>query len=124
MFYYEGLKLLEQQDPMCAHYYSEFQSFKTHHSDVDKLADLIVRWNKLDYWKSVFKYVLILGTFHIFNKLIFSSDDLALHNKFIAVIKFLARLMEIQASKLLHHQWDTILCSLATYLQDAKKHVT
>jgi hypothetical protein len=52
------------------------------------------------------------------------SEDLVLHNKFIAVIKFLARLMEIQASKLQHHQWDTILCSLAGYLQDAKKFVT
>lgn len=45
---------------MCAHYYSEFQSFKKHLEDVDKLTDLIVRWNKLDYWKSVFKYVLII----------------------------------------------------------------
>lgn len=59
LFYDEGHKLLEQQDPMCAHYYSEFQSFEKHLEDVDKLADLIVRWNKLDYWKSVFKYVLL-----------------------------------------------------------------
>jgi len=60
LFYDEGHKLLEQQDPMCAHYYSEFQSFEKHLEDVDKLADLIVRWNKLDYWKSVFKYALLI----------------------------------------------------------------
>jgi hypothetical protein len=54
-YYEEGRKLLEQQEPMCAHFFADFQVFKKHSDDVDKLVDLIIKWNKLDYWKSVYE---------------------------------------------------------------------
>jgi hypothetical protein len=54
-FYSEGQQLLESQDPMCSHFFSDFQVFKKHTEDVDKLVDLIIKWSKLGYWKSVYE---------------------------------------------------------------------
>ncbi|XP_065352907.1 E3 ubiquitin-protein ligase listerin isoform X2 [Cloeon dipterum] len=104
-YYREGNELLDKKDPLCARYFTDFQAFMNHTEEVDKLLDLVIKWSKLEYWKSAFE------------------GDLEEHNQFIAVITFLTRLIEINASKLHHTQWDTVLCSLAGYLQNAKKFV-